>query len=251
MKSLNLWTTILTLSIFSVTTLTVVSCTSDESNNLIAQQAVRGGDGITNRITGLYPENSKNIYDAAGQLHNDILEAYLSQQKVSTTTAGTISQVEDIANVNAEFLLLKPSTYASPSVLRIDNILNNVVTPADVIANSSMSMGAKTSLTTFLNSLMAYRDQQKDYDFIYQFIIDYEMAIIDNASLSSNDKRVILITTSISRYGFDFAKRHRRKPRDRDWEISWGNIVAGTDGAGTSDAKAIVMSAVCGIISNK
>jgi hypothetical protein len=251
MKSLNLWTAILTLSIFSVTTLTIFSCTSDDRNDPIAQQAIHGGNGSMNRITGLYPENSKNIYDAAGQLHNDISEAYLSQQKISTTTAGTITQVEDIANVNAEFLLLKPSTYISPSTLRIDNIINNVVTPSQIIANSSMTAGAKASLTLFLNTLMEYRDQQKDYDFIYQFIIDYEMGIIDNATLSSNDKRVILITTSISRYGFDFARRHRRKPRDRDWEISWGNIVAGTDGADTSDAKAIVMSAVCGIISNK
>lgn len=243
MKTLTLWTIILTL---------FASC-STENETLFA-------DGIQTNITnnevlrktGLDPENSANIYDAAGQLYYDISDTYLLQGNTSVTTSGTISQIESIANLNEEYLTLRPATYLSPTAARIDYILSNQQTTAlGIIASSSMTSNAKLSLSNFLTTLMIYRDLQKEYDLIYRLIVDYETAIIESNTLTANDKKIILTTTSVSRYGFYFASKHRRKPRDRDWDISWGHIIASTDGSEENTASAIVKSAVCGIIINK
>jgi hypothetical protein len=242
MKTLTLWTIILIL--FS-------SCSTNEQTSNLHNQSNLTVASL-HRKTGLYPENSNNPYDAAGQLYYDFSEIYLMQGKFSTTTAGTISQIEEIASLNEEFLTLRPATYLSPTPARIDYILNNQeITAMSIIANSSMTASGKSSLTGFLISLMGYRDMQKEYDFIYSFVLEYETAVIADNSLTVNDKKIILTTTSISRYGFYFASRHRRKPRDRDWEISWGHIIAGTDGSEANTAEAIIKSAVCGIITNK
>lgn len=243
MKTLTLWTIILTL-FASCSTENETSISDDSQTNITSNAALRK--------TGLYPENSNNIYDTAGQLYYAISDTYLLQGNVSVTTAGTISQVESIANLNEEYLTLRPATYLSPTAARIDYILSNQqVTALNIISNSSMTANAKLSLSSFLTTLMVYRDLQKEYDDIYRLIIDYETTIIANGTLSTNDKKIILTTTSVSRYGFYFASKHRRKPRDRDWEISWGHIIAPTDGSEDSTASAIVKSAVCGIIINK
>lgn len=243
MKTLTLWTIILTL---------FLSCSTENETSISDDTQTDITTGAVLRKAGLYPENSSNIYDAAGQLYYDISDAYLLQGNVSATTAGTISQVESIANLNEEYLTLRPATYVSPTAARIDYILSNQqVTALNIIANSSMTSNAKLSLTSFLTTLMLYRDLQKEYDSIYRLIVDYETVIIADTTFTANDKKIILTTTSISRYGFYFASKHRRKPRDRDWEISWGHIIASTDGSEDNTASAIVKSAVCGIIINK
>ena len=243
MKTLTLWTIILTL-FASCSTENETSISDDGQTNITSNTVLRK--------SGLYPENSNNLYDAAGQLYYAISDTYLLQGNVSVTTTGTISQIESIANLNEEYVTLRPATYLSPTAARIDYILSNQQTTAlNIIASSSMTANAKLSLSNFLTTLMIYRDLQKEYDLIYRLIVDYETAIIESNTLTANDKKIILTTTSVSRYGFYFASKHRRKPRDRDWDISWGHIIASTDGSEDNTASAIVKSAVCGIITNK
>jgi hypothetical protein len=243
MKTLTLWTFILIL---------FTSCSTESETDDLSENQVNLANGALQRSTGLYPENSNNAYDSAGQLYYDISDSYYIQGKTSATTAGTIEQVEAIANLNEEFQTLRPSTYVSPTVARIDYILSNQqATALGIISNSSLSTKAKLSLTEFITNLMVYRNQQADYEVIYPFIIAYETATIADNGYTANDKKIILTTSSIARYEFYFAKKHRRKPRDRDWEISWGHIIAGTDGSEHSTANAIVMASVCNLIDNK
>lgn len=243
MKTLTLWTIILTL-FTSCSTENETSISDDGQTNITSNTVLRK--------SGLYPENSNNLYDAAGQLYYAISDTYLLQGNVSVTTTETITQIESIANLNEEYVTLRPATYLSPTAARIDYILSNQQTTAlNIIASSSMTANAKLSLSNFLTTLMIYRDLQKEYDLIYRLIVDYETAIIESNTLTANDKKIILTTTSVSRYGFYFASKHRRKPRDRDWDISWGHIIASTDGSEENTASAIVKSAVCGIITNK
>jgi len=243
MKTLTLWTFILIL-FTSCSTESETADTSENQSNLEDEVALYRAD--------INPANSSNTYDAAGQLYYDISDSYHAQGKTSVTTSGTIEQVETIANLNEEFQTLRPATYLSPTVARIDYILSNQqATALGIISNSSLSTKAKLSLTEFITNLMVYRNQQADYEVIYPFIIAYETATIADNGYTANDKKIILTTSSIARYEFYFAKKHRRKPRDRDWEISWGHIIAGTDGSEHSTANAIVMASVCNLIDNK
>jgi hypothetical protein len=197
----------------------------------------------------VYPENQANPYDIAGQLHNTITEAYLNSMPVTTTTANTIADVEAIANANPSFLSVKPGSYVSPTAARIDYIAANEVTAASqIISNAALSQKAKLSLSDFIDMLMDYREANMPYETIYQYIIAYETSVANDTLLTIGDKRIMLTTSSISRYAFYLRKK---RPRDRDWDISWGNIVAGIEGVGEDMAKAIVMSAVTGIVHNK
>jgi hypothetical protein len=206
--------------------------------------------GMTDRITGLYPENSANAFDGAGQLHNDISEAFLAGGYSTASIQGTITTCESLASSNVDYMALK-EPYTSPDPLRLDYIINNEASSmADIIANSPMTSTAKTSLTTFINTVMSYQAQQKEYDLLYQYIITYETAILADSSLTATDRKIILTTSSISRYAFYFASKHKQKPRDRDWDISIGNIVAGTEGAHEGMSKAIIMSAAVGLTHN-
>lgn len=250
MKTFNLWKfkSILFLSIVAVAALQSCSTESDPIPDKVQNTLT----DAHLRKTGLYPENSANAYDAAGQLMYDICHNYLEQGNVVSTTGSTISQVESIANLNSEYLTLRPLSYISPASSRIDYIMTNQqATALDIISNSSLSLKAKLSLTEFLTGLMNHRDLGTDFDIVYSYIINYETAVIGDNGYTANDRKIVLTATSVSRYGFYFAKKHRRKPRDRDWEISWGHIVAGMDGAADDAAKAIVMSAVCNLIANK
>lgn len=93
MKTLTLWTIILTL-FASCSTENETSISDDGQTNITSNTVLRK--------SGLYPENSNNLYDAAGQLYYAISDTYLLQGNVSVTTTGTISQIESIANLNEE-----------------------------------------------------------------------------------------------------------------------------------------------------
>ncbi len=242
MKTLTLWTIILVL---------LSSCSNDE--DIASAGSVENLDTSTNyRKTVISPNNTANAYDYAGQLYYDISNSYLVEENTTGTTSETIAKIETIANKYQEFQAQRPATYASPTASRIDNILSNQqLTAVNIISNSSLSAKAKISLTNFLTSLMLYNNLKADYEDVHQFIVNYEATILNDVLTNSNDKRLILTTASISRYVFYFAKKHKRKPKDRDWEISWGHIVAGFDGSEDNTAKGIIMSSVCSIVDNK
>lgn len=194
-------------------------------------------------------ENSANDYDATGKLMYDICHDYLDQNLNLSVTDSIVDVVESLADLNPVFLTLRPSHYISPSSSRIDFIVGTS-TPLGIITGSGLSLNAKQSLTDFLTDLMDLRDLDADYDEVYDFIVDYESTIMSNTAFSTQDRKIMLVGTSISRYGFYFAKKHRRKPRDRDWDISWGHIVAGIDGSEDNLAKAIIMASAVNLISN-
>lgn len=241
MKNLYLWIAIITI---------LSSCSPDDKAEQV-QKNLSVQSNLAMRKTGLYPENMANEFDSSGQLHNEISEAYLAGNTSETTTAAILGRIETIANANSDFNALKTGYY-SPSTSRLDYIFSNQYSCyLDIISNSSMSLKGKLSLSEFLASVMLQRDQGQPYEMIYEFIISYESSILADPLLTGSDRRIILTTASITRYSFYFAQKHKKKPRDRDWDISWGNIVAGTEGDESSMAKAIIMSATLGIMSNK
>ncbi len=224
---------------------TFISCSPDGPENDNVQNI-----SSSNKLTGEYPENPANEYDIAGDLNNTLTEAWLAKDVPVGDVVTVLSEVEALANLNSDFLDLKPTGYVSPTVKQIEYILADEEQSAlDIISNSSLSPKARFGLATFIDSLMAFRASLAEYEVIHKYIVGYEDSIINDATLLPNDKRIILTTTSVSRHAIYFAKKKKR-PRDRDWEISWGNIVAPTEGSEDSMANAVIMSVVTGIMLN-
>jgi len=233
MKNLSLW------SVLLITTIISSSCNDDSYNSEVSTEEntsyqMRQADD---------PSNSANTYDIAGQLHIELTEGYLLSNPKPITLGTTIAAVELIANLNPTFLSMRPYDYVSPTASRMEHILTN---GNKAINNLAISASAKSSLAHFIDTLMIYQDNSTDFADVYSYIINYEASVMLNNSYNEMDKRILLTTSSIARHAMHFARK-RKKPRDRDWDISWGSIVAGGSGTEESMSKAVVMSAVAGI----
>lgn len=232
----------------------LISCDNNEQGFIVRENDY-GLRATPNDITGrgtVYPANDSNVYDIAGQLHFDISESYAAAGYVlQLSDQQCITTVESIANNNTEFMLIQDAGYTTVEASRINLLLNGAPETMDIVLSASvMTVPAQQSIKTFINTLMLYQSQEKDYEEFYHYIISYETAILADESLDQTDKRYILTCSSIARYGFYFARKQKQKPRDRDWDISIGCLIAGVDGAAQSTSKAVTMSVVAGIISN-
>jgi hypothetical protein len=122
------------------------------------------------------------------------------------------------------------------SIEEIQEIVNNPEAKLDeAIANSSITSEAKRSLCGFMNTVLLWKND--DFAKIYQSIISYESSVITNPQFSSEDKRIILTASSITRYSlYDDTGR-----KDKDWEASVGNFVGGVTGAIGQSSRAVKM----------
>jgi len=100
------------------------------------------------------------------------------------------------------------------------------------------------SLSGFITSLFLLVEEE--YEDIHDFVVSYELSVINNSEFNDEDKRIILTTSSLSRYSFYYEK----KRKDKDWETSVGNIMAGLSGALENSLTAVNSALVTGIYHN-
>jgi hypothetical protein len=236
----NLYSCLFILTFFT-------SCTDDANTH----QEV-STNAIANRaINELLPLNNYNPYDVVGQLHDELFETYYASGNLPSDITGIINRVESVANSNSTFTALKDVNYQPVSQQRVQYLLEHKNTSvADVISNSSMTAVAKLSLTDFINSLIVLFPTEFNGDVLSDFVIKYENAIIANPAFTTNDKRIMLITTSIARHSTYMARKKPKKNTDPDWIIFVGNVIAATEGSEEGSAKAVTMALVTGIAQN-
>ncbi len=219
-----------------------IGCDPDNGNDTITP--VTNKNELALKVTGQYPENTANIYDSAGQIHHQITTSYFESDHVDFSTTRIASDIEAIAAGNTDFMELKPISYLPVLPSRIDEITNNeAASRSFIISNSGMGQAAQNVLQDFITEIMYDQERQINYDEIYQYIIAFENGIMTDPSYSTMEKQRILTATSITRYSMYFASKHKRKPKDRDWEISVGSIVGGIEGDTENMTKAITESA--------
>jgi hypothetical protein len=198
-----------------------IACSEEYTSEIIETAHITGSA----KKLGIGPDNSANPFDNAGSIHNKILEI-LDQTNFNSQS------IEDIAilidSVSAvyppELVLLSSNPKLSNRLSEITSIVNSDNAINDVLTESTLGESAKTSLLTFVNSLVLTADNS--YDDIHSMIVSYEAGILTNAVLTSDDKRIILTTTSVARYSIYTEKR-----KDKDWETGISKIAATVSGA--------------------
>lgn len=222
------------------------SCAEDENiSQEISSSILKKGVGDT------LPAFSANPFDAVGLIYDELFDAYYDGTIRDTTVSSVISTVEAIANSNISFANLD-SSYTSLSAERVQYLA--ALRPSDIgdiIGASTMSSSGKTSFINFLISYAALYSSETDALTIYNALLKYEESVLNNSLLGLDDKRIILITTSIVRYSSYRAKKKPKKNTDPDWLISVGHVFGTESGAEENEAKAIVEGLVTGIVSNK
>lgn len=230
----------LLLPLALLTTL-LVSCTNenmDETEILTTNP----NDGQTTKVSqNLSPENPANPYDIAGKIHNDILDVYLSDNYSGSTTAEIVQKVDSIAALNTDFLNL--GTNLPINFTAIQAIIDAPQTQLQQeITTAPMTDSAKVCLMNFMDFLVLW--EPDDYTVIHQSIISWESTVINNVQFTTEEKRIILTSSSIARHSLYY----ERKRKDKDWETSVGNRAGAVQGAVDNCCTAINRSVVAGLL---
>ena len=240
MKNTSLWLVILSLLI--------VSCTNDsidDTERIESKVGNKKSGKLTRTMQNLSPENSANAYDIAGKLHNDILEIYLTGNYQYATITEVNQQIESIVAANTNLVALNLDGNSAVNLEEINEIITNPQSKLEgAIANSSMTSIAKLSLSNFMNTITTLENE--GYEFLYQTIVSYESSVLTDPQFTSEDKRIILTTSSVVRHSLYFEKERK----DKEWDSSVGNRAGGISGALENSSTAVTRSLVTGILIN-
>ncbi len=235
MKKVSLW-----VILFSFPVLLISCSIPDEITE--ETEVITKLNEVLLKNSELIPQNNANEYDSIGILQNHLLDIYLSANHNHTS-------IEEVNDEIQSLIFVGTGLFNSiPTHLVVDQIIDIMNSPESslntIISNSHLTNEAKSNLTDFIDSLLLLQDEE--YEDIYQFIIFYESSVIENRLLNNEDKRVILITSSIARHSIYY----ERNQNDKDWEVSVGNITAAVYGALEDSLTAINFSLVTGISLN-
>lgn len=221
----------------------LISCTNDThfdetgilNNNIINHKET----SKLNQTLG--PENPANAFDYTGKIHNDILDVYLSGNYSASTAAEIVQKVDSIAALNSEFLSLEANIPIN--FIEIQSIIDAPYTQLQQeIAACPMTNNAKNCLSSFMDSLQLW--ETDEYAVIHQSVVSWEDSVINNPQFSSEEKRIILTSSSIARHSMYYAKERK----DKDWETSVGNRAGAVQGAASNCSTAINRSVVAGLL---
>lgn len=230
------------LSTAVIITTLLASCSSEDientknlDNSTAKEESTKAGKMLRS------PQNTANLYDMAGKIHNDILEVYLGANPALSTIAEISQRVDSISALNNDLLNLETS---SPIIYgEIQQIIDNAqIELEQAIANSPLTPTAKDYLSIFMASMLLW--EPNEYSVIHQLIVSFEAFVLSNTQFSMEEKRIILTTCSITRYSVYFAKERK----DKDWETSVGNRAGALQGAVANSSAAIKRAVVAGIM---
>ena len=105
-------------------------------------------------------------------------------------------QIESIVAANTNLVALNLDGNSAVNLEEINEIITNPQSKLEgAIANSSMTSIAKLSLSNFMNTITTLENE--GYEFLYQTIVSYESSVLTDPQFTSEDKRIILTTSSV------------------------------------------------------
>ena len=198
------------------------------------------------------PAYARNPYDNAGWIYDELFDEYYNGSDRRETVEGVINTVTTIANDNSSFATINADGYRPLSAQRVEYLASRRNPDiGGIITASALSPTAKTSFGNFLITIMTLNSVETDAVSVYDDIVQYEDKVITNVFLTGNDKRIILTTTSILRHCAYRAKKKPKKNTDPDWLVLVTHVLGAEEGAEENIPKAIMLSLVTGIVSNK
>jgi hypothetical protein len=230
------------------------SCTNEDDHaatSTDASQHAVSSDVTMNRLGDLFPVNSDNPYDYAGILHNEILSAYYEDSNLPTDVAAIADHVKKLAELNPGFVAIKEPFARDTQTAKVAYILAHPGTCIDdIIGDTGMSPYGKSSLNAFILTSVILEQPDVEYSVLYDFVCKFEGDIIADPLLTERDKRVILVTSSITRCSVYMKKKRPKKNTDPEWDLFIANRIGGSYGADFGSAEAIRTALTAGISQN-
>lgn len=227
----------------------IVSCSNDDSfTDLGTNEKMETTTNALKRTVSFDAENKSNPFDNAGKAYNAILDAYSNENSLSNNPEKIAETVESIANSLPEFMALKTSndlTVVDYETLR--GIMDGEYAFENAMSDSSLSSNAKTVLNNFITDLESQVENQSMAT-VHAFIMEFENNLPQQTNLSSNDRKIILTTTSIARYVN--AEKSDSDP-DKIWIHVKNGITATLNGMFQNTAKGVLNATVVTILQKR
>ena len=227
------------------------SCTENEHTLTAERNTVHTLTNSDYRIGDAYPINSDNPFDNAGILHNELVERYYSGKNLPADLDSIALRVKIIADSIPELVAMKSASVSNFNISIVEYMLAYPASCASaVISATTMSAGGKLSLSGFIDAMLLLSKKEDHYSSFYAFVCAYENDVYFDNQLSTEDKRIIQITTSIVRHSVYRKKKKPKKNTDLDWTIWIANSVGATHGSITNIHDAVLTAAIAGIAQN-
>jgi len=188
------------------------SCTKDdvavvESNFSVNEMSSVGEiNSVASRVSqGV--GNTRNEFDYAGVLHNQILEKFVNEVDFSGMTyEEVLKEIKTIALANKGYLsMFKKHKYVGLSVDQVNSSINDFSNEFENVVNSTeLSVMAKAKLNELLSRTFKVRGNYEGYR---NQVIKFEEEIM-GSNMSAQEKRIILSVSSIARYSGSFWSNH-------------------------------------------
>ena len=163
------------------------------------------------------PHNNANPFEGRGKEYFDLLTIYLDNNKVPNSATEMTEQIQFMFQ-NYDTKQYASRSTASLTSKQVAMVLSEPEKQLIAILEScSLRLEVRKELIHFVQALLA--QQYSEYLEQYNYIVSYETKILENTTMSADEKETILSVTSVSRYALYANSKHR----DRDWEISVGN----------------------------
>lgn len=238
----------------------LISC-EDNTNSIESIDASNENSSELNysKPTGFSINNPDNPYDIVGQLHNDVLNEHL------TNTQGNNLDIEDV-KISVKGICLDNQSYLNllgeDDIIELDSeIIDKALLDYENnfsnIIEDDITLGKQgtNELKKLLNYVMNFNGSYYDY---YGDLFVFEENILKNKELSSEDKAVILMSSSTARYSFDlwFERQVKSVNIDYNTPVTYGRkegggflnviIIVGADVIGGAIGAATAGSATFG-----
>lgn len=185
--------------------------------------------------TTITPQNSANMYDHAGAIYHDFIQLHNKDTVKNMQLADIDKQVR---------MLWKNYGYKTPKSEPLALPTNDTLTNKnlkEVLNNANLSATAKESFLVFLDEII---NLHTDYESWYANICSFENDVAQQENWTTEDRRVILTTTSLIRYtGYTLYSEEGEGEEDEDWDVAIGNLVSMINGA-LSDTPAAISNAL-------
>jgi len=227
-------------------TLVLISCDSNIDDQ-ITQESKTSENPVYK--TGVeYHVSTSNPYDSAGVIHDMIAESYIGGTQ-SAPRLLLAAKLDSIAFSTPGFISLD-GNYISLDTLSINAImLDPELKLQQLLANSSLSNQARLQAESFIDGILNQLTLSKDEVILNNYISGYEATVVNLPN--TQDKESLLILSALTRHALQFAKKPKRKPRDKDWDISVACLVAGMSGSFNNPQNAIMNLLYTEILTNE
>lgn len=215
-------------------TFVLISCdTNIDNQNLHRSEAA---DNPVYKTGNGYPVSGLNPYDSAGEVHNEIAESYIGGSQ-SVPRSLLAAKLDSIAFTNPGYMFLE-GNYTALDTATIHEIMEAPeVKLQQLLDNSSLSNQARQQATSFIYGMLDQLSHSKEEEVLSNYISGYETTVIN---LPNPDRKTLLTLSAVIKHAVKFAKKPKRKPRDRDWDISVACLVAGLSGSLDSPQMAVM-----------